>query len=107
MVAAHFEHLCADEALDHAEHVGVGAALDPAQETPFAGTQESKALLQQRHPVGQELGRGIELALADHVAIDVPADALRVLDAAGIAGCGRRCGRRGLCGLHGGFLRTR
>ena len=54
VVAAHLEHLGADEALDQAEHVGVGAALHLAQEAPLVGVRKLE-LVDERQPVGQEL----------------------------------------------------
>ena len=40
VVAAHFQHFGADEALDQPEHVGVGAPLDLAEIELFGGRQE-------------------------------------------------------------------
>jgi hypothetical protein len=73
-VAAHVEHLRADEALDQPEHVGVGAALYLGQQAARAGTEKIQ-LVHLRDAVGQELPRKIEPPAADDVAVYVPADA--------------------------------
>ena len=52
--AADLEDLGADEALDQAEHVGVGAALDLAQQALLVGVEE-RQLVDLGQPVGQEL----------------------------------------------------
>ena len=97
VVAADLEHLRADEALDQAEHVGVGAALHLAQKARFARAQKIQ-LVDARQAVGQELVTQVELAAANHVAVDVPANSLGDFDALGIArGVGGDGG-----GLHGG-----
>jgi hypothetical protein len=44
VVAADLGHLGADEALDQAEHVGVGAALHLAEEARLAGLRKSSSL---------------------------------------------------------------
>ena len=80
VVAADLEHLGADVALDQAEDVGVGAALDLAHQALLVGAEEIE-LADLGEPVGQELLREIELAAADHVAVDVPANALGNFDA--------------------------
>ena len=54
VVAAHLEHLGGDEALDQAEYVGVGAALDLAQQALLVRGEEVEAI-DLRQPVGQEL----------------------------------------------------
>ena len=54
VVAAHLEDLGADEALDQAEDVGVGAALDLAHEALFV-RREKGELVGEREAVGQEL----------------------------------------------------
>ncbi len=79
VVPAHFQELRADEALDQAEDVGVGAALDLAHQAPSLGVQGAEAL-DERQAVGQELAAEIEFAAADHVAVDVPAHPLGRLD---------------------------
>src|SRR5687768_2994051 len=87
MTAAQLEHLRADVALDQAEDVGVAAALDLADQAALVGTEESQ-ILDLRKAVGQELFGNVELAAADDIAVDVPADALGYLDALGVAGTG-------------------
>ena len=84
VVAAELEHLGVDEALDQAEDVGVGAALDLAHEALFAGRQRRERV-GERKAVGQEFVRGIEAAAADDVLLDVPAHPLGCLDAARVA----------------------
>ena len=84
VIAADLEHLRADEALDEAEHVGVGAPLDLAQQAALGVVQEVETP-DERQAVGQKLLREIELAAANHVAVDVPADALRDFDALCVA----------------------
>src|SRR5690242_15376513 len=79
MLTAHVEYLGRDEALDQAEHVGVSPTLDLTQQTLVVRVEELQAV-DLRQPVGQEFLREVELPLADHVAIDVPPDALRYLD---------------------------
>ena len=79
-LAAQLERLRADEALHQPEHVGVGAALDLRQEAHLGRAQEGQ-LVDLRQAVGQELLVEVELAAANHVAIDVPADALGGFDA--------------------------
>jgi hypothetical protein len=96
VVAADLEHLRADEALDQAEHVRVGATLDLAEEAPLVGAQPID-LVDQREPVGQELLAQVELAAADDVAVDVPADPLRGFDGLRVA---PYIDRRGGGGLH-------
>ena len=54
MVAAELQHLGADEALDQAEHVGVGAALHLAEEATLP-VREERQLAQLGKPVGQKL----------------------------------------------------
>ncbi len=84
VVAAHLQDLGADEALDEPEHVGVGAALDLGELPPLVRAQESE-LVDLGNAVRQELPRKIKFASADDVAVDVPANALRNLDALGVA----------------------
>src|SRR5690606_27137624 len=90
VIAADLENLRADVALDETEHVRVRAPLHLAHESLLALAQE-RVSLDQREPVRQELLREVEFASADDVPIDVPAHALRHLDAAGVAlGIGAR-----------------
>ena len=84
VLAADLQHLGRDEALDQAEHVGVGAALDLAQQTLLVAAEKLERA-HVRQAVGQEFMREIELAPANHVALDVQAHALGDLDAAGVA----------------------
>jgi hypothetical protein len=58
-----------------------------------SGAQE-RQVADLRQPVGHELLAEVELAAADDVAVDVPADALAGFDALGIAFGGRRATRR-------------
>ena len=53
VLAADLQHLGADEALDQAEDVGVGAALDLAREALLGRRQEGQ-LVDLRKAVGQE-----------------------------------------------------
>ena len=85
VVAADLQHLGADEALDQPEHVGVGAALHLREQALLVGREE-RQLRDLRQAVGQELLAEVEAAAADHVAVDVPADALGHFDALGVAG---------------------
>jgi hypothetical protein len=84
VVAAHFRHLRADEALDEAEHVGVGAALHLAEEALLLGLQERQPA-DHRQAVGQELPAEVEPAAADDVAVDLEAHALGNLDGLRVA----------------------
>jgi hypothetical protein len=84
VVEAQLEHLRADEALDEPEHVRVGAALDLAGQAPL-GPGEEREVADPREAVGQELLREVQLPAADHVAVDLPGDALRDVHAPGIA----------------------
>ena len=54
VVAAHLEDLGADEALDEAEHVGVGAALDLAEEALLGPGEEGEARRPSRGPSGRK-----------------------------------------------------
>ena len=92
VIAAHFEHLRVDEALDQTEQVGVGAALHLAQQAALGLTKETE-LIDFRQSTGEEPLCKVELPAADHVGVDVPADALGGADgaripAAVIDGCG-------------------
>jgi len=80
---ADVQHLCADEALDEREHVGVGAALHLRVQPPVAGIEE-RQLRDLRHAVGQERPAEVEVPAADHVAIRIPADAFGHFHALGI-----------------------
>jgi len=84
VLAADLDDLGPDEALDQAEHVGVGAPLNLAHQ-PFLVAAKEIHTVDFRQPVGQELLAEIEAAAADHVAVDFPADALRELYALGVA----------------------
>ncbi|MDT4870863.1 hypothetical protein FQZ97_1059600 [compost metagenome] len=84
VVAAYLQHLRADEALDQAEHVGVGAALHLAQESVLGRAQEGQ-FVGQRQTVGQEGVGQVECSAAYHVAVDVPADAFGDFDGLGVA----------------------
>jgi hypothetical protein len=79
------DQLRADESLHEAEHVGVGASLDLADEALLAGGREREAS-HRRETVGNELAGIVEIAAADHVAVDLPAHLLRSLDAPGVTG---------------------
>ena len=95
VLAAHVEHLGRDEALDQAEYVGVGPTLDLAKQALLIGGEEAQAI-DLRQPVGQEPLREVEAPAANHVAIDIPPDALGHLDTLGVT--------RGIdVGLHGGL----
>ena len=92
VVAAHVEHLGGDEPLDEAEYVGVGAALNLAEQSLVVRAEEGEAI-DLRQTVGQEPLGEIETPAANHVAIDVPADALGHFDGLGVArGGDARCG---------------
>ena len=82
VLAAHFQHLGGDEALDQAEDVGVGAALDLAQKALLVLAEEAEAV-DLGQPVGQELLREVEGSAAN-TSVDVPADALGHLDDLGV-----------------------
>src|SRR5262245_56892937 len=83
MLAADLEDLCADVALDQAENVGVGAALDLAHQPLLVRVQELQAL-DLGQSIGQEFLRDVEFASANDVAIDFPTDALGYLDGLGV-----------------------
>ena len=84
VAARDLEHLRADVALDEAKHVGVGAALDLAQEAALVGIDEPEAP-DLRELVGHELLGELEAAAADDVLVDVPADFLGCFDALRVA----------------------
>ncbi len=94
VLAADLQDLAVDEAFDKAEHIGVGTALDLAQEQPLRLGEELKALNPRKSVRQVFLGR-VESASADDVFIDVPADFLRRDDAAFVI-----CGGGGLGDLH-------
>jgi hypothetical protein len=99
VLAADLEQLGGDEAFDQAEHVGVGAALDLADEAPLGFRQRQVA--DQREAVGEVLAFGVELAAANDVAVDVPAHRLGGFDGAGVLGGIGQSGNR----VHGVVLR--
>ena len=99
MVAADLEDLCADVALDEPKDVGIRTALDLAHQPFLVGVEERQAI-DFGQPVGQELLR-VELASANDIAIDVPANALGHLDAFAVTGM---CSRV-LHGLHDFLLK--
>ena len=84
VAARDLQQLRADEALDQAEHVGVGAALHLREHAALDGVGEPEAV-DAREAVGQEFLGEVELAAANHVAVDVPAHALRGFDALRVA----------------------
>jgi hypothetical protein len=84
VLGADLDHLRGDEALDEAEHVGVRPALDLAEQPLLALVQERQAV-GLRESVRQELLPEVERPAADHVVVDVEADAFRVRDALGVA----------------------
>ena len=91
VVVAQFEHLGVDEALDQPEDVGVGAALDLADEPLFIGRQ-GRERVGERKPVRKELVGGIEAAPPDDVLVDVPAHPLGRLERSAHTGrCQRFC----------------
>ncbi len=83
VIAAHLEDLGAYETLDQAEDVGVRASLDLRQQAALVGAEERQPP-DKRQAVGQEFLREVELAMADHVTVDIPADALGHFDALGV-----------------------
>ena len=83
VVAAHLEDLGAYEALDQTEDVGIRASLDLRQQATLVGA-EKRQPVNERQSVGQEFLGEVEFAAANHVAIDVPVDALGYLDALGV-----------------------
>jgi len=99
VVTAHLGDLRPDEALDQAEQVGVAAPLDLAEAQPLLLVEEGE-LIRLRQAVGQEFLAELEGAAADHVAVDLEAQALGGLDAARVA-----LGVGGLCSLLHGYLR--
>ena len=95
MFAAHIEHFGRDEALDQAEYVGVGPALNLAEQALVVRGEEVQAI-DFRKPVRQEPLGEIEAPAANHVAVDVPPNALGHLDRLGVT--------RGIdMGLQGGL----
>jgi hypothetical protein len=81
----HLQRLSADEALQQPEDAGIAAALHVAHRALLLGRQE-RQVVDLGEPVREEFAAEIEGAAAENVGIDVPADALGSLDAAGIAG---------------------
>jgi hypothetical protein len=53
VIATDVQHLCTEESLDEDKHVGVGAALDLAQEA-MLGWRQKRQLIGQREAVWQE-----------------------------------------------------
>src|SRR5206468_2559057 len=80
VVVAYLEDLGAYEALDQAEDVGVRTSLDLRQQAALVGTEERHPV-NERQAVREEFLREVEFAMANHVAIDIPSDALGYLDA--------------------------
>ena len=74
--AALIEHLGADESLDQPEDIGVGAALDLAEQ-PRLVLGEKAESIDPRKPVGQELAREVEGTALQQIAIDLPFRLLR------------------------------
>ena len=85
VAARHFQHLRSDGALDRAEHVGIRATLDLADESLLGGGGEAEGV-DLRERIGHVLALGVELPVANDVLVNVPADALGSLDALGITG---------------------
>ena len=83
VIVAQLQNLGVDEAFDQAEDVGVGPALDLADEPLLAGRQRREGVCQHK-PVGKEFVGGVEAASPDHVLLDLPAHPLGRLDAARI-----------------------
>src|SRR6478735_4199929 len=84
MLATDVHDLGADETLAQSEHVGIRASLNLAQQTCFRLIQKLQPR-RKRQAVGKEFLREVEAAAANDIAIDVPANALRYLDALGVA----------------------
>ena len=85
MCAALIEHLGADEALDQAEDVRIGAALDLAEQPRVVGGQE-RDRVHARESVGQEVAGEVELAVLQQIAVDLPFGLLRQSDNLRVAG---------------------
>jgi hypothetical protein len=91
MRTALVQHLGADEAFDEAEDVGIGAALDLAQE-PGVLCREERDRVHAREARGEEVAGEVELAVLQQVAVDLPfgllrdAHHLRVAGGAGLFG---------------------
>src|SRR5512138_2081566 len=84
MIATDFQDFGVDEALHEAEDVGITATLHLAHEAPLLGRQKWQ-LIHEREAVGKKLLRWLELASADDVSFDVPADSIGCFDAARVA----------------------
>ena len=69
---------------DQAEDVGVGAALDLAQQPRSAALEELEPA-DHREAVGKELTGVVEVASPDDVLVDVPADLPGVLETPAVA----------------------
>src|SRR6185503_11309819 len=76
-----------DVAFDEPEDVGVRAALNLAHELALA-RREERQLVDERQAVRQIVVRHVERAAADHVVVDVPADALAGCDGTGVTASG-------------------
>ncbi len=66
VIAGQFQDLGRDEALDQPKHIGVGAALDLADEPLFIGRQGGERA-GQGEPVREEFLGGVEMAPPDDV----------------------------------------
>ena len=75
VILAQFQDLGVDEAFDQSKHIGVGAALNLADEPLLVGRQRGERI-GERKPVRQELVGGVEAAPPDHVLVDVPTNPL-------------------------------
>jgi hypothetical protein len=73
---ADLEHLRSDEALYEAEDVRVRSALHLAHEQPLV-RREKRSSPMSESPSGRALLAAVERATADHVGVDIPADAFR------------------------------
>jgi hypothetical protein len=98
VVAAHLHHLGGDVALDQPEDVGVGAALDLGDQPLLGRAQEAEGR-GLREAVGQEVLGVVEVAVADHVVVDLPADPLGCLDHLRVLAVVACCGLRHLMSL--------
>src|SRR6185503_3557451 len=79
------QRLGADEALQQPEDAGITAPLHITHHALLLRDQEQQ-INDLDEPVRQELAAEVEAAAPKHIGVDVPADALRRLDAAGVAG---------------------
>jgi hypothetical protein len=83
MIAAEFEHLGVDEALDEAEDVRIRAALDLAEISLIVLGQEIE-LLYLGQAIGQEFVCQIETSVPNDVFIDRPSNPFRRRNSSGI-----------------------